>query len=294
MMKYLLILLFSSNLFADATIMVDRYILESEATPTIGCPLTESTVKTKDECEAVDDPGVDDCVSIPIAPCELLELDDDTNFPSIAIRADLLYPGGPGSPTLPTITSSDFPKIMSTADFGSAGQLLQTTGVPHTQGFTPYAFPDTQPTTGQILEATSSATLTFVDHFVAGNETSFWIGPSSGVSGGNDVPIFTATPTRTNTFLGSSADITNRISDTQLEIVNDGLHSVSITLESSGSSDELEIKINGAIWLIGKFGALTGTFDYDFTAGDDITVTRQGGGNRIMSDITVSVKRLGE
>jgi len=163
-LKALLFILFiciSQNAISDFSIMVDRYVLESEASP-ITCPAFLSLLKTKDDCELLDNPGVDDCVNVPIAPCELLLLGTDINFPSISIREDLLYPGAPGSPTLPTITSSDFAKFMVTPDFGTPGQLLQTDG-DFGQDWTPYTFPTADGTANQILTSDGAGTLTFQD-----------------------------------------------------------------------------------------------------------------------------------
>jgi len=158
-MKWL-ILLFSFNAYADFTIIVDRFVLETEAA-SIVCPAFIALLKTKDDCELVDTPGTDDCINVPIAPCELLEFRPGVNFSSIAITTDLLQSGGPTTdPPLPTITSSDFAKLMVTADFGQAGQLLQTIGV-FNPDWTPYAFPNTTPTTGDVLVATSTTELVF-------------------------------------------------------------------------------------------------------------------------------------
>ena len=235
-MKVLFLLLFSISAYADQTIIVDRFVLESEAA-SIVCPAFIALTKTKDACELVDTPGTDECINVPIGPCEMLEFDSGVNFSNISLRTDLLMPGGPATATLPTITSSDFFKLMVTADFGVPGQLLQTDG-DFNQDWTPYSFPSTTPTTGQILEASSSATLTFVTPFEAGNETFFWIGPTAAVSNNVDVPFFTTTPTRTNSNLGSSADIVLRISDTVMRVVNTGLHNITFTWESSGNSDD--------------------------------------------------------
>ncbi len=158
-----------------------------------------------------------------------------------------------------------------------------------------YTFPVADGSANQVLTTDGAGAVTFqTAGFKQGNETFFWSGPTVSVAGGADIPIFTTTPDRTNSDLGSSADITLRISDTQLEVVNTGLHNVSISIMSSGTSDDLEMKINGAIWVVNHFGAMTFSLNYFFTAGDDITITRQGGGNRTMSDISVSVTRVNE
>ncbi len=160
--------------------------------------------------------------------------------------------------------------------------------------FNLYAFSDGNP--GDVLTTDGTGAIAWASSpvFIPGNETFYWVGPTGSISGGVDVPFFTTTPTRSNSNLGDSADIINRVSDTQMEIVNTGLHNVSFSWESSGSSDNFEVKINGDIWAINHFGIIATSFNYYFTAGDDITVTRQGGGNRVMSNITVSVSRLSE
>lgn len=129
--------------------------------------------------------------------------------------------------------------------------------------------------------------------FIPGNETFFWVGPTASVGNNTDVPFFTTTPTRTNSSLGSSADIISRTSDTQMEIVNTGLHNVQFCWESSGASDDFTVEVNGVAWHISHFGILTGGLNYFFTAGDVITIMRNGtGGGKIMTDITISVTRL--
>ena len=149
---------------------------------------------------------------------------------------------------------------------------------------------------GDVLTTDGAGTFTWepVPVFIPGNETFYWIGPTASVSNNVDIPFFTTTPTRSNANLGDSADIILRISDTQMEIVNTGLHNMTFSWESSGSSDDFEIKINGDIWSINHVGEMTTSLNYYFTAGDDVTVTRMGGGSRFMSDITVSVTRMSE
>lgn len=148
---------------------------------------------------------------------------------------------------------------------------------------------------GDVMTTDGTGTVSWLPAgFIPGNETFYWVGPTASVSNNVDIPFFTTTPTRSNANLGGSADIILRISDTQMEIVNTGLHNMTFSWESSGSSDDFEIKINGDIWSINHVGEMTTSLNYYFTAGDDVTVTRMGGGSRFMSDITVSVTRMSE
>lgn len=163
--------------------------------------------------------------------------------------------------------------------------------------FTTYSIPQADGTPGQVLTTDGAGAVTFQSSsaFVPGNETFFWLGPTASVTNGSDVPFFTTTPTRSNTNLGDSADIISRTSDTQMEIVNTGLHTVTFCWESSGASDDFTVVINGDDWHASHFGVMNGTINYYFTAGDVITVRRNGtGGGKTMTDLTVTVTRLSQ
>ena len=294
-MRYL-ILIFPLLAYAVPSILVDRFVLQSEVSTSINCVTLPAAYKTKDACELVDNPPTDVCVDVPIAPCELLEFSGGGN-PTLSINyEDLVQNSHDLVPIFPTITSSDFEKIITTADFGTSGQLLQTTGTgPNPQGWTPYTFPTADGTSGQALLTDGAGTLTFTTiagGFTPGNETWFELGGSS-ISVGAGIPFFPVAPTRTNIDLGSSADIILRISDDVGQVVNTGIHTVIVGFTSS-KNDTFDFEINGVLWeqstgsSLGRFG-----LSYSFNAGDTIEFVRtSGAATAAITDITFSIMRV--
>ena len=173
-MKLLILIFISFSSYGDSNILVDRFILESEATPTINCTTFLSNVKTKDACELVDNPPTDNCVSVPIAPCELLQLTEAADTDTISINYELLVQNShDATPTFPTITSSDFQKVIVTDDFGVAGQVLQSSGFATSQVWTPYTFPFADGTNNQILTTDGVGALTFKSSIAGHRMVSF-------------------------------------------------------------------------------------------------------------------------
>jgi len=253
-MKWI-ILLFSLNAHADFNLLVDRFVLESEINP-INCLTFQASVKTKDACELVDNPGTDDCVQVPIAPCELLQVDFSSPVQTLTIdHENLVQNNHDAVPVYPTITSSDFQKVIVTDDFGIPGQVLQSSGSTVAQAWTPYKFPTVDGTINQILVTDGAGTLTFTT--------------STAVGGDVDGPV-SSTDNAIVRFNGTTGKIIQNslwtISDSGLMSVAANFGSIFQTGTASTQFDFDTVSPgNNADWRLGRFSNVT---DLQFTIHD--------------------------
>lgn len=125
--------------------------------------------------------------------------------------------------------------------------------------------------------------------FIPINQTSYEVGPTAAISSGNDVPIFVASPTRTN-----GTTVYTRDSDTQITIPNAGIHTLGIQFISSKPADTFTFEIDSITWFVGNNGEMKMSFCYLFTGGEAITIQRSGSGTATITDIAISIAQMTE
>ncbi len=303
-MKYLILFLFSFSVHAG-NLYPDRWVTLTEAQAWT-CPASLALIKTADDCQTAD-PG--QCLFVPVAPCGSLDLIIDSNIVTPVIgdfkfeveQTDFWDDVNTG-----TIASVDFRKIPHTIDWGTNGQVLTTNGVGEASWSAAgsgdvsgpfFAFDENiavfDGVTGKVIKDSGVNISAIATPFEPGNETWFDLTTPGTVSNGGAIPFFATPFTRENINLGSSADIILRISDTEGEIVNTGLHNMTMGFNSN-KNDTYDLEINGVLWE-SSTGSMVGRFSlsYFFTAGDRIIFLRTtGGGVATITDVTFSIVRV--